>query len=125
MPSSRFQPPIVTIATSAALTSSSVTTMARLPCTTGLSRLGCVTITSRRSFGADTDDIANTTIQPRAAEVGSHQPRGRGGIGRHAGLRSRWAKALGGSSPLARTIIVGLKPPRLETAGGPAPTEAD
>jgi len=29
-------------------------------------------------------------------------PRGRGGIGRHAGLRSRWAKALGGSSPSAR-----------------------
>src|SRR6185369_5526596 len=30
-------------------------------------------------------------------------PRGRGGTGRRDGFRSRWASALGGSSPLART----------------------
>ena len=34
-------------------------------------------------------------------------PCGRGGIGRRAGFRSRWASALGGSSPLARTVKVG------------------
>lgn len=32
--------------------------------------------------------------------------RGRGGIGRRAGFRSRWASALGGSSPLARTMLL-------------------
>jgi hypothetical protein len=31
--------------------------------------------------------------------------RDRGGIGRHAGLRSQWAKACGGSSPLDRTTF--------------------
>jgi hypothetical protein len=31
--------------------------------------------------------------------------RDRGGIGRHAGLRSQWANACGGSSPLDRTIL--------------------
>jgi hypothetical protein len=31
------------------------------------------------------------------------ETRGRGGIGRRGGFRSRWVKALGGSSPLART----------------------
>ena len=34
----------------------------------------------------------------------------RGGIGRHAGLRSQWAKACGGSSPLDRTSVRGAAP---------------
>src|SRR3954462_6860420 len=38
---------------------------------------------------------------PRGYAV--NRTRGRGGTGRRAGFRSRWASALGGSIPLART----------------------
>ena len=41
-------------------------------------------------------------------------PRGRGGTGRRGGFRTRWASALGGSSPLARTYKEDARPvPRL------------
>src|SRR6476646_2049535 len=71
MPWSTLQPPIVTIATSAALASRSATTVARVACTTGLSRLGWVTTTpaDRESGGGcrpAVEDIATTTIQSRA-----------------------------------------------------------
>src|SRR5205085_12036813 len=38
------------------------------------------------------------------------EPRGRGGTGRRAGFRSRWASALGGSIPLARMILEPRRP---------------
>ena len=40
-----------------------------------------------------------------AARLRCSRPRGRGGTGRRAGFRSRWASALGGSTPLARTLL--------------------
>src|SRR5487761_1937076 len=115
-PCRTFQPPIVTIATSAALASSSTITVARVACTTGLSRLGCVMVTPGLGSCTRVLDIALMTIHSRAVHVwpSPRTPtrpdvpgyavaaRGRGGIGRHAGLRSRWGKPLGGSSPLAR-----------------------
>src|SRR5271166_4967617 len=67
--SSTLQPPTVTISTSAALTSSSTITVARVACTTGLSRFGCVITTSWCSRPAY-EDIATMTIQSRAARVG-------------------------------------------------------
>src|ERR1035441_792763 len=102
-PSSTLHPPTVTISTRAALASSRRITVTRVACTTGLSRLGCVTITPGCASG--TEDITAMTIQARVAGVrGGRGPgafgsrpvrcegsRGRGGIGRHAGLRSRWA----------------------------------
>ena len=41
----------------------------------------------------------------RGLRIGS-AGRGRGGTGRHTSLRSRWAKALGGSSPSARMLVM-------------------
>src|SRR5437588_9874210 len=98
-PHSTLHPPTVTISTRPALTRSSSTTVARVACTTGLSRLGCVMITpgSRELAGGVDMVIGKIPLEGR---------RGRGGTGRHAGLRSRWAKALGGSSPLARIAVM-------------------
>jgi hypothetical protein len=63
----------------------------------------------------------------RVRTVSSAAPpaRGCGGIGRRARFRSVSGQPGGGSSPLIRTIIVGLKPPRLARAGGSVPTGAE
>src|SRR5437868_4825446 len=85
-PSRTLQPPTVMISTSPALMSSSSTTTARVPCTTGLSRLGCVMITPGRSLRSVGDDIATVTIQssrPRCAYWGAD-----GGLGHGGEIRS-------------------------------------
>jgi hypothetical protein len=55
--------------------------------------------------------VSADTQPPRRRRAAASQPRrttaivpvrGRGGTGRRGGFRTRWAKALGGSSPLAR-----------------------
>ena len=56
---------------------------------------------SCRARGVDWRRSARTGRGRRLGAAAASR-RGRGGIGRHAGLRSRWAKALGGSSPSAR-----------------------
>src|ERR1700722_1898277 len=106
-PSKVLQPPIVTIRSSAAETIRSRTTVARVAITAGLSRLGCVTITPSGAFLPKVEAISSMTLQSRAVLM---QPSGRGGTGRHAGLRSQWAFALGGSSPSARTKFALWKP---------------
>src|ERR1700712_693148 len=63
---------MVTIVTSAALTSSSTITVARVACTTALSRLGCVIVTSAERFSLDicqlgSEDMATATIQSQPA----------------------------------------------------------
>jgi Dioxygenase len=76
----------------------------------------------RRARAAARDDLAGRTGRPRATRCARRRrrsrpagrrrlvrrsrpmlrPRGRGGTGRRDGFRSRWARARGGSSPLAR-----------------------
>jgi hypothetical protein len=51
--------------------------------------------------------------------------RGRGGTGRRAGFRSRWASALGGSTPLARTGQLRVAPSRDVRDHGGKPTVTD
>src|SRR4051794_39472338 len=58
IPDSALHPPIVTIATSPALTSSSAITVARVALTTALSRFGCVMITPGLRSGSPMLDIA-------------------------------------------------------------------
>ena len=60
--------------------------------------------------GLVADSVRETVASCSAAEARRApryaRPRGRGGTGRRAGFRSRWAQALGGSTPLARTSRV-------------------
>src|SRR6516225_7058620 len=63
--SSTDQPPIVTITTRPALTSRSTITVARVACTTGLSRLGCVTMTPGFRCERWVAAIARMTIHPQ------------------------------------------------------------
>ncbi len=58
------------------------------------------------------------------APVVVRSARGRGGIGRHAGLRSRWGKPLGGSSPLARIGRKTLQIDAIEPRAPPTSTAA-
>src|ERR1019366_8394161 len=81
-PSSTLHPPTVTISTRAALAGSRRITVTRVACTTGLSRLGCVTITPGCASG--TEDITAMTIQARVAGV-------RGGRGLERSARARYA----------------------------------
>src|ERR1700691_5010323 len=106
-PSSVPQPPIVMIRIKAVDTSSNNTTVTRVAWATGLPRVGGGMITPGPPRLSPLDAIAVLTIQSGAVLT---QPRGRGGIGRHAGLRSQWAYALGGSSPSARTDLRLLQP---------------
>lgn len=69
-PSRTFQPPTVTISTSAALTSSSTTTVTRVACTTGLLRLGWMMITPGWRCCAGWNDMIDMTIPPGAVPVG-------------------------------------------------------
>src|ERR1700686_1313512 len=66
---------MVTIRTRPALTSSSRITVARVACTTGLSRLGCVMIT--RGFPSGVAAIRPMTLQAREAGVQRELPRAR------------------------------------------------
>src|ERR1700736_4156060 len=74
-PHSTFHPPTVTISTRAALTSSSSTTVARVACTTALSRLGCVMITPGSLERAGGVDIAAEDTCSRALGGRPHVPR--------------------------------------------------
>src|SRR5690349_8709399 len=88
-PSIVFHPPTAMMIMSPALTSSSRITIALVALTTALSRFGWTSSTSWRSSSA----IACRMIRTRRAQRGTAS--GRGGIGRHAGLRSRWRKPWG------------------------------
>src|ERR1019366_6186409 len=130
-PSSTLHPPTVTISTRAALASSRRITVTRVACTTGLSRLGCVTITPGCASG--TEDITAMTIQARVAGVRGGRGLERSAPGRDAAkdraggvelgatpaLGAGGLYALGGSSPFARTILALLKPAAPERGSWP------
>src|SRR5690349_17314688 len=60
---------------------------------------------------------------PRGYAV--NHPRGRGGTGRRAGFRSRWASALGGSIPSARiTCVLRIEDERLTSAAHGEPVNS-
>ena len=99
-PDSALQPPAATMTIRAALTSRRTTTARRVARAAGCSRLGWTRMTSGVATSSQHTIGGGRRASCAAAVCG------RGGIGRHAGLRSRWANALGGSSPFARIILI-------------------
>src|SRR3984893_7878076 len=102
------------IISSPTLASSSTTTVARVACTTGLSRLGCVIITPGRFSGPEVEDITAMTLQS-SGDLRTGRPRMQGACGpRRAGYR----RAGGVRSELLAGVVELVDTPALG-AGGP------